>query len=119
MTTHQHTYKFTKAQAAQVTRNMVVTYWEARPNVDQDAEQLACRLIGALEIFILPRDVENALIWLDERASLDRGTHPRHISNRAGTLDNTAALAEYIDQEFAHAIDMIVTKFHTRYELAA
>lgn len=119
MHTPKHTYEFTKAQAALLTRNMIVTYWETRANADQDADQLAYRLTGALEIFVLPRDVENALVWLDERASLDRGTHPRAVSNRAGTLNNTAALAEYIDGELTHAIDTIVSTFRTRFELAA
>jgi hypothetical protein len=81
-------YEFTKEQAAAVARNMIVGFWEAHTNAEQDAERLACRLTGALEIFVLPFDIENAFNWLDELAQVENGTHDLLDVNRAGTLDN-------------------------------
>lgn len=112
-------YEFTKEQAAIVAHAMIVNYWESHTNADQDAERLSCRLTGALEIFVLPSDVENALNWLDELAQVENGTHDMLDVNRAGTVDNTAALTEYLESELATAISDVVSTFKTRFELAA
>jgi uncharacterized protein Smg (DUF494 family) len=112
-------YEFTKEQAVVVARNMIVGYWESHANVDQDAERLACRLTGALEIFVLPSDVENAFSWLDELARVERGTHDLLTVNAAGTVDETPGLVEYLESELATAIKDVVSSFKTRFELAA
>ena len=122
MNSNQHTsgtYEFTKQQAQLVARNMVVTYHENVPNEDQDAERLACRLTGALEIFVLPSDVENALNWLDELAALEAGIHEDLDQNRAGTIDNGPELAEYLEGQLIVAIDDIISGFRTHWALAA
>lgn len=112
-------YEFTKEQAVAVARNMIVGYWETHATADQDAERLACRLTGALEIFILPSDVENAFNWLDDLAGLANGTHDMLEVNAAGTLDNSAELADYFESELTTAIKDVVSSFRTRFELAA
>ena len=112
-------YEFTKEQAVAVARHMIVNYWESHANVDQDAERLSCRITGALEIFVLPSDVEYAFSWLDELAQLASGTHGLLDLNGAGTLDNTAALADYLESELTTAINDVVSSFKTRFELAA
>lgn len=112
-------YEFTKEQAAAVARNMIVNYWESHTNVDQDAERLSCRLTGALEISVLPSDVENAFDWLDELAQVEQGTHALLNVNAAGTLDNAAAVAEYLESELTSSINDVVSSFKTRFELAA
>jgi len=109
-------YEFTKEQAVAVARHMIVNYWETHANVDQDAERLSCRITGALEIFVLPSD---AFSWLDELAQLASETHDLLDLNGAGTLDNTAALAEYLESELTTAIKDVVSSFKTRFELAA
>jgi len=112
-------YQFTKEQAIAVARHMIVTYWEARANVDQDAERLACRLTGALEIFIHPTDVENAFNWLDDLAQVENGTHDMLDVNAAGTVDNTDTLTGYLEAQLGLAITDVVSGFRTRFELAA
>lgn len=112
-------YQFTKEQATAVARNMIVGYWENHSNADQDAERLACRLTGALEIFVLPSDIENAFNWLDDLAQLANNTHHMLEVNAAGTLDNSAELADYFESELATAINDVVSSFRTRFELAA
>lgn len=112
-------YFFTKQQAAAVARNLIVNYHESVANADQDAERLACRITGALEIFVLPHDVENALNWLDELAALDAGTHEQLIQNTAGTVDNGPMLAEYLEGQLMTAIDDVVSGFRTHWALAA
>ncbi|MDQ0756119.1 hypothetical protein [Arthrobacter sp. B3I4] len=112
-------YEFTKEQAVAVARHLIVGYWESHNNADQDAERLACRLTGALEIFVLPSDVENAFNWLDDLARLADNTHDMLVVNAAGTLDNSAELADYFESELTTAINDVVSSFKTRYELAA
>ena len=112
-------YYFTKQQAALVARNMVVSYHETVANEDQDAERLACRLTGALEIFVLPSDVENALNWLDELAALERGMHEDLEQNASGTIDNGPELAEYLEGQLIVAIDDIISGFRNHWALAA
>jgi hypothetical protein len=114
-----NSYYFTKQQASLVARNMVVGYHENVANQDQDAERLACRLTGALEIFVLPSDVENAFNWLDELAALERGTHEDLDVNAAGTIDNGPDLAEYLEGQLIVAIDDIVSGFRNHWALAA
>lgn len=117
--TSMNEYQFTKEQAAAVARNMVVNYWENHANADQDAERLACRLTGALEIFVLPSDVENAFNWLDELAQVENEIHALLTVNAAGTVDETPGLIEYLESELATAISDIISSFKTRFELAA
>lgn len=112
-------YQFTKEQAIAVARHMIVNYWESHANVDQDAERLSCRLTGALEIFVLPSDVEYAFSWLDELAQVERGTHDLLNVNAAGTVDETPGLTEYLESELASSIKDVVSSFKTRFELAA
>ena len=112
-------YQFTKEQATAVARNMIAGYWETHANADQDAERLACRLTGALEIFVLPSDVENAFNWLDDLARVENGTHDLLEVNAAGTVDNTTPLTDYLESELAAAINDVVSSFRTRFELAA
>lgn len=112
-------YFFTTQQAAAVARNMIVSYHENVANQDQDAERLACRLTGALEIFVLPSDVENALNWLDELAALERGTHEDLEQNAAGTVDNGPMLAEYLEGQLVTAINDVISGFRNHWALAA
>ena len=112
-------YFFTKQQAAAIARHMIVSYHETVANADQDAERLACRITGALEIFILPSDVENALNWLDELAALEQGRHEDHHHNASGTWDNGPELAEYLEGQLITAIDDIISGFRNHWELAA
>jgi hypothetical protein len=114
-----NSYYFTKQQAALVARNMVVNYHENVANQDQDAERLACRLTGALEIFVLPSDVENAFNWLDELVALEAGRHEDLVQNAAGTVDNGPDLAEYLEGQLIVAIDDIVSGFRNHWALAA
>lgn len=112
-------YFFTKQQAAAVARHMIVGYHENVANEDQDAERLACRITGALEIFVLPSDIENALNWLDELAALERGTHHELQQNAAGTIDNGPELAEYLEGQLMVAIDDCISGFRNHWALAA
>lgn len=114
-----NSYYFTKDQAAKVARNMIVGYHENVANEDQDAERLACRLTGALEIFVLPSDVENALNWLDELSELERGTHNELEQNASGTIDNGPELAEYLEGQLMVAIDDCISGFRNHWALAA
>jgi hypothetical protein len=98
---------------------MIVGYYETHSNADQDAERLACRLTGALEIFILPSDIENAFNWLDELAQLERGNHYLLEVNDAGTVDNTETIVAYLEGELQSAIQDVVSGFRTHWELAA
>lgn len=112
-------YLFTKEQAKKVARDFLVSYHENVAECDQDADRLAYRISGALEIAPHTRAVCNALESLDQLALIENGTHEDLDVNRSGTIDNTPELLEYHEIELAMAIDDIVERFVDHYELAA
>ena len=93
-TKYSNGYLFTKAQAAKVARDLIVSHHENVALEDQDADRLAYRISGILEIPAQNAAVENALNLLDELAAVERGNHPAVQLNRSGTVDNTAELVE-------------------------
>lgn len=118
-TKYSNGYFFTKEQAAKIARDLIVSHHENVALEDQDADRLAYRISGILEIPAQNAAVENALNLLDELLQVEGGTHSALEVNRAGTIDNTEQVMEHLEIQLDMAITDVVAGFQDHWELAA
>jgi hypothetical protein len=86
-------------------KHVAETAWD-EPSRDWIARAYRTRaeLSLALGVEVNGADLNQLITDFEELESLECGTHPDHIVNRAGTVDNTAELTDRINKQINQTI---------------